>query len=130
MEVFDDTNLVTAIMKSSKPFITALGHEEDKPLLARMSDRNIPTPTAFGSFLQSISETYSDRQEGIKTLRQEITQWRTHVQEITSRHEKEIAQLQEPRNIESDLFRKRLSSMRKAIIIVILVFALIIGLVL
>jgi len=56
IEVFNNKELCKAILELEKPFVTAIGHEVDTPLLDKLSDLRFSTPTLFGSFLKSIRE--------------------------------------------------------------------------
>jgi exodeoxyribonuclease VII large subunit len=56
LEVFNDMKLCSAALDCGIPFIIAIGHEADKPVLDRLSDRSFSTPTAFGNFLKELAE--------------------------------------------------------------------------
>lgn len=56
IEVFNDMKLCGAALNCDIPFVSAIGHETDKPVLDKLSDRSFSTPTAFGNFLKEMAE--------------------------------------------------------------------------
>lgn len=61
LEVFDDVELCKKVIGLPIPFITGIGHYEDKTLLERVSDMGIATPTAVGVFLQKVVNSHKER---------------------------------------------------------------------
>ena len=55
------------------PFVTAIGHQEDVTLLEKCADKGFGTPTAFGSFLQSIVDRYRNQIKDRTILNERIT---------------------------------------------------------
>lgn len=54
MEIWNDPEVVSFLMHYDIPFYTALGHSHSRTLADQYADGSYPTPTAFGSALQSI----------------------------------------------------------------------------
>ncbi|SFZ94421.1 Exonuclease VII, large subunit [Flaviramulus basaltis] len=61
LEIFDEIELCKRAIGLPIPFITGIGHDEDKTLLQRVSDMGFSTPTAVGVFLQKIISSYKER---------------------------------------------------------------------
>jgi hypothetical protein len=79
LEIFDDVEMCKASLSCQVPFVTAIGHKEDSPLLEKSADRGFATPTAFGSFLQSVVDDHKKQikektlyEESISTLKKEL----------------------------------------------------------
>ncbi len=81
LEVFDEIELCKRAIELPIPFITGIGHDEDKTLLQRVSDMGFSTPTAVGVFLQKIITSYKERIKFIKAKDNEITIIRKHSEE-------------------------------------------------
>lgn len=58
LEHFEDLNLCEALLSIEKPVVSAIGHQPDKTLFERMSDKSFITPTAFGNYLKDITERF------------------------------------------------------------------------
>lgn len=54
MEIWNDPTIVSFLLSYSLPFYTALGHSHSRTLADQYADGYYPTPTAFGSALNSI----------------------------------------------------------------------------
>jgi hypothetical protein len=54
MEIWNDPEVVSFLMHYDIPFYTALGHSHSRTLADHYADASFPTPTAFGSALNSI----------------------------------------------------------------------------
>ncbi|MFG6686233.1 exodeoxyribonuclease VII large subunit [Mariniflexile sp. HNIBRBA6329] len=61
LEVFNEIELCKRAIELPIPFITGIGHEEDKTLLQRVSDKAFSTPTAVGVFLQKVVSSHKER---------------------------------------------------------------------
>lgn len=61
LEVFDKPDLATALMELTTPTITAIGHEQDMPLLCKVSDRNIGTPSLLGQYFKDMVECVNEK---------------------------------------------------------------------
>ncbi|MDR7088546.1 exodeoxyribonuclease VII large subunit [Cellvibrio fibrivorans] len=54
MEIWNDPEVITFLLHYDIPFYTALGHSHSRTLTDQYADSFYPTPTAFGSALNSI----------------------------------------------------------------------------
>lgn len=54
MEIWNDPEIISFLLQYEKPFYTALGHSHSRTLADQYADGSYPTPTAFGSALNSI----------------------------------------------------------------------------
>jgi exonuclease VII large subunit len=61
LEVFDKPEIAMALMGLTTPTITAIGHEQDMPLLCKMSDRNIGTPSLLGRYFKDMVESVNEK---------------------------------------------------------------------
>ena len=61
LDVFDSPKLAAAIMGLTKPTIAAIGHEVDTPLLCKVTDRNIGTPSLLGQYFKDMVEETSEK---------------------------------------------------------------------
>lgn len=73
LEIFNDVALCKASLECNMPFVTAIGHQEDVTLLEKCADKGFGTPTAFGSFLQSIVDRYRNQIKDRTILNERIT---------------------------------------------------------
>lgn len=80
LEVFDDIELCRKVIGLPVPFITGIGHDQDKTLLQRVSDMGFSTPTAVGAFLQKIVNTYKDRIRIISNMDLEMERFKKLVE--------------------------------------------------
>src|SRR5690606_38229863 len=67
LEVFDEIELCKKAIELPIPFVTGIGHYEDKTLLERVSDRGFSTPTSIGVFLQETINKYKEKTRFIKS---------------------------------------------------------------
>ena len=72
LEVFNEIELCKKALELPIPFITGIGHDSDKTLLQRVSDKVFSTPTAVGSYLQSIVNIHKERNKVIRAKDDEI----------------------------------------------------------
>ncbi|MFH4965443.1 exodeoxyribonuclease VII large subunit [Gaetbulibacter sp. M235] len=61
LEIFNEIELCRKAIELPIPFITGIGHEQDKTLLQRVADMGLSTPTAVGTFLQKIVNSHKER---------------------------------------------------------------------
>ena len=54
LEVFDEPDILEAALNLKVPFIVALGHAQDTPLLEQIADQVLTTPTALGTYLKNL----------------------------------------------------------------------------
>ncbi|CAH8296093.1 exonuclease VII large subunit [Mariniflexile fucanivorans] len=76
LEVFNEIDLCKKAIELPIPFITGIGHDADKTLLEKVADRGFSTPTAVGSFLQSIVNNYNERIKVIKAKDEELVRFK------------------------------------------------------
>ena len=72
LDVFDDDKLCQSVLELNKPIVTALGHKDDRTMLCKVADKDIPTPSAYGAFLQNISQDYENRMALVSSMSSEI----------------------------------------------------------
>jgi exodeoxyribonuclease VII large subunit len=80
LEVFDDIELCKKTIELPVPFITGIGHDQDKTMLQRVSDMGFSTPTAVGVFLQKIVNTYKTRMQALKEKDLEMERFRKQIE--------------------------------------------------
>ncbi|MFD2726268.1 exodeoxyribonuclease VII large subunit [Hyunsoonleella rubra] len=83
LEVFNEMELCKKAIELSIPFITGIGHDADKTLLEKVSDRGFSTPTAVGAFLQGIVKTYMDRTNALKAKDEELVKLKKQTENET-----------------------------------------------
>ncbi|WP_369077079.1 exodeoxyribonuclease VII large subunit [Mariniflexile litorale] len=62
------------------PFITGIGHDEDKTLLQRVADMGLSTPTSIGVYLQEIVNSHKERLKIVANKDLEIENYKKLVQ--------------------------------------------------
>ncbi|MEM9298136.1 MAG: exodeoxyribonuclease VII large subunit [Bacteroidota bacterium] len=72
LDVFDSDKLSQTVLDLRKPFITALGHQDDLVMLSKIADKNLATPSALGTYLQNIGREYDEKMSLIEGLKLEI----------------------------------------------------------
>ena len=73
LDGYNDVKLLKAIVESSIPIVTALGHTQDCPLACIVSDRNFDTPTKFAmQVTQDIDSNLLKYKDFVKDLNIEI----------------------------------------------------------
>ena len=55
-EVFDNTDLAEAIIRMKTPVLSAIGHQVDNPLVCKVADKNIGTPSLLGQYFKDMVE--------------------------------------------------------------------------
>jgi exodeoxyribonuclease VII large subunit len=80
LEVFDDIELCRVAIELSVPFITGIGHEKDKTMLQRVSDKGFSTPTSVGAFLQKTVNSFKDRTRLLKEKEYEMERFKKQVE--------------------------------------------------
>lgn len=101
LEVFNNTGLAEKVTSFTTPFVTAIGHKEDMTMMERMADRGFATPTAFGSFLNTIASQYaieiqelSERDQSIQSLSKKVFELENYQKSIEIQHTKDKEQLE------------------------------------
>ena len=54
MEIFNKPSLAEEALKLPCPFLTAIGHKQDTPLLQKIADKAFITPTDLGQYFNSV----------------------------------------------------------------------------
>ncbi len=68
LEVFDEPDILEAALKLKVPFIVALGHVQDIPLLEQIADQVLTTPTALGTYLKNLVEEVEEERLSNKAV--------------------------------------------------------------
>lgn len=61
LDVFDKPAMAAAVLGRSTPIITAIGHEEDHPLITKLSDRDLGNPSLLGTYFKELVEQTSEK---------------------------------------------------------------------
>ncbi len=117
LEVFDNDALCQTVLDQRKPFITALGHQDDLVMLSKIADRNLATPSALGTYLQNIGREYDERMSLIEGLQQEINR---RDQEL-SKKDKELETATQNITYQLDVRKGQLRSLRVWVFVLILI---------
>lgn len=145
LSIFDDIRLANATIDLAFPFITAIGHAVDEPLLQKMADKHFITPTAFGQYLHDlVSSTEEELTQSRVKLLQDLTKqveldFRSRIVDLEKRlvsaekREKEEREGGEKKlkQVNKDLEQSRTNNTIKGVIlfilVVLLVYRMIIG---
>lgn len=74
LDIFNRSSLAEAALELEPYFITAIGHEQDTPLLQKIADKAFITPTAFGQYLYDLYQETTEQTALSKTkLIEDIT---------------------------------------------------------
>jgi len=74
VEIFNKPSLAEEALKLSCPFLTAIGHKEDTPLLQKIADKSFITPTELVQYFNGIyNETLEQIQNSKAKLIDDIT---------------------------------------------------------
>jgi len=94
LDIFNRTTLAEVALELGPYFITAIGHEQDTPLLQKIADKSFITPTAFGQYLYDLYNETTEQIALSKTkLVEDITKQVTANYEI--KMQTQAAQLQQ-----------------------------------
>ncbi|MEC3905541.1 exodeoxyribonuclease VII large subunit [Tamlana sp. 2201CG12-4] len=80
LEVFNEIELCKKAIELPIPFITGIGHDSDKTLLQRVSDKGLSTPTSVGVFLQKIVNIHKQRLKLLSSKNMEISKYKKEVE--------------------------------------------------
>jgi exodeoxyribonuclease VII large subunit len=77
MEVFNKPSLAEEALKLKCPFLTAIGHKQDTPLLQKVADKYFITPTELGQYFngiynQTVEELQNSKAKLIDDLSKQI----------------------------------------------------------
>jgi exodeoxyribonuclease VII large subunit len=67
MNIFDNPDLAAVAMTIKPIFLTALGHSTDEPLLQKVADKALITPTALGQYFHDLYNKTIEDLNGSKT---------------------------------------------------------------
>lgn len=101
LEMWDDPDVVEALLALGKPFYTALGHSTDVLLADRFADECFDTPTAFGSAVGQLLAQQRSHTRTLDELRRLCGSLRTQGEERQATFQSQLAQVRE------DLGRER-----------------------
>jgi hypothetical protein len=74
LEVFDDPGLAGAALALEVPLIVAIGHAVDVPLLARVADASVDTPSALGAHWRALVDEAARGEDGaLETARLRVS---------------------------------------------------------
>ncbi|HWB27578.1 MAG TPA: exodeoxyribonuclease VII large subunit [Chitinophagaceae bacterium] len=74
LDIFNRSTLAEAALRMEPYFVTAIGHEQDTPLLQKIADKAFITPTAFGQYLYDLYNETTEQTALSKTkLIEDIT---------------------------------------------------------
>lgn len=54
LEIFDNVAIAECALSLTSPFVTAIGHTDDVPLLQKVGDKSFITPTALGQYFNEL----------------------------------------------------------------------------
>lgn len=128
LEIFNRSTLAEAALYLEPYFVTAIGHEQDTPLLQKIADKAFITPTAFGQYLYDLYNETTEQTALSKTkLIEDITK------QVSANYEQQLqttaAQLQQT-NLLLEQARKMAAEKTKpniALIILLVAAGIIIG---
>ena len=100
LDVFDKPPMVSVLLEMITPVITAIGHEADTPLICKLSDRNIGTPSLLGQYFKDMVESVNEK----KT--------RSHAA-LTEKIKKQFQQQLEAGQKQNEELQKRLTALTK-----------------
>jgi hypothetical protein len=75
MDTFEDVNIAQTILQFHTPFVTALGHSNNQPLVHLVADQGFITPTAMGTYFKNLVEKFLERDKlklEINELKQQL----------------------------------------------------------
>ncbi len=56
LEALDDLNVLEAVANLNTPFISAIGHEDEKIFIKRIADKKVISPTDLGNYFREVIE--------------------------------------------------------------------------
>jgi exodeoxyribonuclease VII large subunit len=101
LEMWDDPDVVEALLALGKPFYTALGHSTNVLLADRFADECFDTPTAFGSAVGQLLAQQRSHTRTLDELRRLCGSLRAQGEERQATFQSQLAQVRE------DLGRER-----------------------
>jgi len=133
IEVFDRPAIAEAALRVRPLLVTAIGHQQDNPLLQKVADKHFITPTAFGQYLSDMyNRTIEEKSRSKGRAVEEATKYLKEIYEKQLHNEKEAAKLaREALASQQALHARELAMVKETVIIkrkpsLILMIALII----
>jgi exodeoxyribonuclease VII large subunit len=94
MEVFDRSSVAEAALEVQPLLVTAIGHQQDNPLLQKVADKHFITPTAFGQYLSDMyNRTIEEKSRSKGRAVEEATRHLKEIYERQLQNEREAARL-------------------------------------
>jgi len=130
IQVFDNLQICEQALKIKSPFITAIGHAVDDPLLQKVADKYFITPTAFGQYLydvyiRAIEEMNNSKAKLISDLSKQIDlQYQAKLQDLNARLVETTQSIQEIKtdsNLKIQTLTEKLSKSKSVISILVTV---------
>lgn len=73
LEAFDDLNVLEAVTNLNTPFISAIGHEDEKIFIKRIADKVVISPTDLGNyFRETIERVDKAMNDSMAVLREKV----------------------------------------------------------
>lgn len=95
LEMWDDPDVVEALLALGKPFYTALGHSTHVLLADRFADEFFDTPTAFGSAVGQTLAQQHHHASSLEELRRQCGSLRSQMEAGQASYQRQLATLQE-----------------------------------
>ena len=90
LEIFNSVELAAYCLELEPLFLTAIGHQQDNPLVQKMADKAFITPTALGQYLNKMyNETVAELQDSKARLVETITL------QLGANYHKQVSNLEE-----------------------------------
>lgn len=68
LEVFDNPELAEVVMNLKTPTLSAIGHQVDNPLVCKITDKNIGTPSLLGQYFKDMVERITAEKSNSKAV--------------------------------------------------------------
>ena len=118
-EVFGNADLAEAVIAMQTPVISAIGHQVDNPLVCRVTDKNIGTPSLLGQYFKDMVERIAGEKAHSKAAlveqvkKQFTTQIETQGKQITDL-QKQMAEQNKSFRESMDKYAKEVSDAKLA----------------
>lgn len=118
-EVFGNSDLAEAVIAMQTPVISAIGHQVDNPLVCRVTDKNIGTPSLLGQYFKDMVERIAGEKAHSKAAlveqvkKQFTTQIETQGKQITDL-QKQMAEQNKSFRESMDKYAKEVSDAKLA----------------
>ena len=118
-EVFGNADLAEAVIAMQTPVISAIGHQVDNPLVCRVTDKNIGTPSLLGQYFKDMMERIAGEKAHSKAAlveqvkKQFTTQIETQGKQITDL-QKQMAEQNKSFRETMDKYAKEVSDAKLA----------------